>query len=518
MAVAVDTLRINRWQLDWLLTAEPSRAAFAARSMADDVVKLLPECLARITLNVPTGPDAIVFIDRLTLDREIGAAWSRESIAERVAARLAQQLSRGLASGELGVVFRDRAEFLACFVVDSHAGRARGDWRYAEFEGVAALPFSSALRTLAEARPAEFHEALKRLDAGAVERVLGAVNDVDAGRILALHEGGQAVADLSLLESALATLAGRAELSRAAVSAGARLTLVVHLARAEPAVGVREIVAAVTALGALRSVLDADPAAMRDPIACLAALAHRAPAVVARLAPVFARDPDGAAALLARVAPDSDTQDALEHPHLTPFGGALMLLGLIDDLRLRFDTLGDHAATSGHSLARLLLVAHALGSRAPEVFADAVLRTLLGIPDSLTFADAHAWCVDLDESAQQTLALEELTADLRARDAPAAHPGYGTHFPPEAPAAVRQGATVLLRAFAFRFGAFGGSSPAFLLRNFLTASAHVGQRRGHWVARVGAVTLDSVLRVTRFRSLCFETGRGGARVQLEEAG
>ena len=513
---AVDALKINCWRLEWLVTAEPTHAPFAARSMTDDVAKLLTERLGGITFHADATPESILFIDQLMLDGDVGAAWSRNGIPDRVASKLAHQLSRALASGgHSGVMFRDRAEFLASFIIDAHAGRAGDNWRYAEFRGIGPLPFSNAVRTLAEGEPMTFYEALKRLDPSALDRVLAGVNPVDARRILAVYRPGTVASDdLDVLEAVLRELESSPGAAPLTPGRDVPIVLFARLARAVRSASPEKIASALETLAALLSVLDREAARTGlDTDRCLAALSRAAPAVAARLAAPFTRERERSLALLRGV--ESHRKEGSKHGApavgLTPFGGALMLLGLLADLGVCLDTLPECSDTPGEALGRLLLTAHAFGHDARNVVADPVLRNLLGIAPSLTGEQAATWFRKLGEREQQSLALEGVTSDLSLRGAPAAHETHATYFTTSCPQAIREGATALLRAFAFRLRGFAGSSPAFLKRNFLASFAQLIPRDDGWLAYLSPPPLDLVLRMIPLKTLSFQTRAGGPR-------
>src|SRR5688572_20075352 len=144
MPSGIDGLTINRWRFDWLVAVERGGDSLAARSMANDVTGVLPVRLRQLSITVPGDDhDAVVFIDRLSLDVDVGAAWDRDAVADRIVRSLGHDLGRRLAAAVSGsgvVCYRDRAEFVAQFLIDLAAGQAFASWRYAEFDGLHALP------------------------------------------------------------------------------------------------------------------------------------------------------------------------------------------------------------------------------------------------------------------------------------------------------------------------------------------------------------------------------------------
>ena len=518
---AVDALKINCWRLEWLVTAEPTHAPFAARSMTDDVAKLLTERLGGITFHADATPESILFIDQLMLDGDVGAAWSRNGIPDRVASKLAHQLSRALASGgHSGVMFRDRAEFLASFIIDAHAGRAGDNWRYAEFRGIGPLPFSNAVRTLAEGEPMTFYEALKRLDPSALDRVLAGVNPVDARRILAVYRPGTVASDdLDVLEAVLRELESSPGAAPLTPGCDVPIVLFARLARAVRSASPEKIASALETLAALLSVLDREAARTGlDTDRCLAALSRAAPAVAARLAAPFTRERERSLALLRGV--ESHRKEGSKHGApavgLTPFGGALMLLGLLADLGVCLDTLPECSDTPGEALGRLLLTAHAFGHDARNVVADPVLRNLLGIAPSLTGQQGSPRSASSASASSSHWLSRESRRTSPSGGAPAAHETHATYFTTSCPQAIREGATALLRAFAFRLRGFAGSSPAFLKRNFLASFAQLIPRDDGWLAYLSPPPLDLVLRMIPLKTLSFQTRAGGPRVTLED--
>jgi hypothetical protein len=514
MASDVEAVTIGRWRLDWLVAVERGGDSAGARSMSDDVAAALPRCLKQLSITVP-GDDhqAVVFIDQLVLDIDVGAAWDRDAVADQIARRVGQNLARTLAGGGAGggvVRYRDRAEYLAQFLVDLAAGGAFDSWRYAEMEGLRVLAPGAAARTLAERDPTVFLEALRRLGDAALAAVAAVVSALDGHRILACYQAGKgsgtAGVDLDALEAVWAVVEAWPGFPLPAPGGRERLQAFARAARQRPDLTPAAIVGAVDALGDLvAAALAAEdgggwPPAVSAPPARWAALRAR----------VIAVRSEGARG--ARV------QAAVVRS--TPFGGALMLLGLLDDVR----GLGlDLAALPDGDVYRLLLVACAHGARWQAVFDDPCLRDLLGVPPALDLAGAQAWAAGLPGGFAPLLSLEALAADLVERgvlDPDTSGPGDGEAFPAATCPALREGAATLLRAFAARLPGFQRSSPGFLRGQFLACAATVqadADHPGDLIAHLQSAPLDLVLRMTRLKALGFPAGGGQGRVTLREA-
>src|SRR5262249_25717176 len=127
-----------------------------------------------------------------------------------IATQFVRELSHRVAAkagGEGVIVYFDRAELVASFLLDVHAGKAYGSWGYAEFEGLKYLPFSAAVRTLFEWETATVLQALSRLSEGPLREVMRAIPDFEARRIVALFRSTPGHCDdLALVELAWSSM------------------------------------------------------------------------------------------------------------------------------------------------------------------------------------------------------------------------------------------------------------------------------------------------------------------------
>jgi hypothetical protein len=203
----------------------PDRAALLLRRVEDSVGERLA---AELETFSDDGDARELFIEQLDVGCDVGAGWDPDAIARALAARLHEELNM-VRKREACTVFRDRAEFIAAFVVDALARLTEHEARRV----LAALNSADAMRLLdwigrrsGDSAPpaAQFWAATATLPGMDIDPVRWLVALIDAERATPGAAGGAALA----LMEAFCTLRERARREPAlfaTVASDARQTL-----------------------------------------------------------------------------------------------------------------------------------------------------------------------------------------------------------------------------------------------------------------------------------------------------
>ncbi|MBV9927300.1 MAG: hypothetical protein JOZ96_19940 [Acidobacteria bacterium] len=376
----------------------------------DALSKGLRDALAATASRLFSEADESVWlVRRLDVSLDVNAAWGREAIAASWASEAARALGRDLREdGDARNVIRfpTRAAYLASFLRDLSDSRAWGKWYYRSFEGLRALPQTAALRTAVCADADEGLAALRQLDRHERAQLVRALSRQDARRVLdALASDGTEGAEgagLSALwaaweESQLGASAGEEE-SHAAL----RLFLcasarggVAHTAPGDLARALVRLASLVgedadRARGALDALFEGDLSELFTTLGAADAevLTPLGRCSVAHVREVFD-------ALRARGTSEKrPARTEGEGPRHTPFGGLLMLLPALDELRLDDAAEGwpDFEETSAAAVLRMLVLSHCCGgTRSLRFFSDPLWRDLLAAGHKLTPRGVAEW-------------------------------------------------------------------------------------------------------------------------------
>lgn len=519
----------------------------------DSVRRRLDDVLAgplRAALTTMLAPlerlpgDEIVMVERLELDVALDTSRALDDVAGRWAAQLARQLVGVVAgdSRQSQLRFADEAHLLARFVSDEAAGQARDKWYYRRYRGLFALPAPAVLRSALVDDPARGVAALGALAPDELGRVLAALGEREAERVvqaIAALDGERdafARAAEALVEAVDAVAA--VERTDAARAAGALGLIACAAARLAPALWPSLARLATALVESWVQPADTGPRAnglAAPALAPLAALRPEQRAALAALRP-------GAAAAAPPIATASMS---------TRFGGLVMLLGRLADWPI--DALFSDAAD--RALLRLALLARCAGpQRRRSVLGDALLQRLCGLDDGTSAADVEAWMVTHGERLARALppllaawrqpfvrstcrtlaraggataaisvgepdgywlaveamspsrradlrvAAPEVTRDLSLARARARSRWLRHVLADEAPADVEHAlalaAQQLLHGFARTLVGFAASSPAFLYENFLAFGATVEELGERRICRMGRPPLAALLALT----------------------
>jgi hypothetical protein len=394
------------------------------RDRLDGIVRRkLPAALAGAFGGEAESATGLWFVRSLDVDLDIDAGWDDDEIARRWAGRIA--VAFGLATAEGGadaLFFPDRPAYLAAYLEQAAGGRAAQAWFFQSFSGLSVLPISAAIRTAVEEDPDTGWTALIRMDRDGIEKVLAALTESDARRLLAVLGGRAAIpaaAPALLKEGTPETRAGGAASRREALAslwerwsaplralseAGEALFHFLAAFQERPAPPGGAAAEAALALTRLARRLRAEGPQAHSLLAALAGGDLATLHIVAgagdaeRLRPLLDAAPDWiwkvgrtlAASPRTGCAAEADSPGAaVRH---TPFGGAFLLLPLIDSLPAPDPAWPPLDSLPADAALRFLLLVRCLGrERFESAFGDPLLRDLFRVPPALSLQEAADW-------------------------------------------------------------------------------------------------------------------------------
>ena len=404
-----DRLHIHRLNAHYLLPADhphPERLKARLDELARDA---LPSALARLVEPWAREKPGLCFIRQLTLPLAVNAAWEAEQVASQWAGQITRRLVMAFTTaGEDMVYFPDRAAYLARFLVDLAEGTAWGRWYYRTFEGLRALPTSTAIRTALSETPEDGLNALLSMDSRQAARVIDSMSQADAFRALQamqrLGNGKDEAASLVALWQAWDTTLSHAQ-AGAASEAQAAFKLFLGTARARPELAGASLVRCALALLRLARLLNQGSRQGRQKLlhalqngdkAALFLEAGTGDASV--LQPLLVATSEWLATVGGRL---TEHQQLDFYPDTTPgqlrgtlLGGLFLLLPFLDEFPVEQATAGWPSLDGlpPARLMRLLLSMKCLGrEHAWAALHDPLLRDLLGIPPEVTPRRLKRW-------------------------------------------------------------------------------------------------------------------------------
>ena len=174
-------LDIDELHLAVEASAASDRAELLFRRVTQAVAERMPDALAALRAAADVDDGREIFVERLDVECAAASHWDPDGIARA----LAQGVQRALiAATTPHMVFRDRAEYVAGFMIARVDGVAGRRWWYDAFAGLEPLSVSNALRTVIIDEGEGGIAALARLTPNDATRVLAALNHTDACRVL----------------------------------------------------------------------------------------------------------------------------------------------------------------------------------------------------------------------------------------------------------------------------------------------------------------------------------------------
>jgi hypothetical protein len=468
-------LHAKRLSADVRVPLDHPAPELARRVVADEVAGRVPDALGAALENVLRADDGGVWlIRRLEVDvhlRRDGDAGQLAGVWAREIALALRRLMDGEGDPANVIRFRSRGEHLAGFLGDLLDGGAHDRWYHGSFEGLRAMPLSAALRTALERDRADAVDALRVLSEPVRQRLVAAVTEPDANRLVSLLVDAEPTVTRERVLEVLA-LAWQARVGRAAAlgEPRLRLTLLLRCLELEAEALDGRLAPLVAALVRVRMRI---AEARGEAMGRLDALLTGDAGTLARtwrvddlpvILPLLRERVDWLAPVLSEMA--AGTEDApparRERSSLyTPFGGAALLLPVAVSIAWE----GLRAPKSpwpelpAQAWLRFVAILEALGGPARQHgLDDPVLRALYGI-----------------DAALHTPARIRSRSPLRTESAAASR---------------------LLRAFAARLRGFSRSGDEHLRQNFLDVDARLEvDDGGRWLVHVGRPPLHVVLHM-----------------------
>lgn len=421
-------LSIHAFHSEYFVSQDHSSPEGVQSRLDDIVQRCLPGTLQERMKGWDEQHPGLWFIRRLETQLDIDTAWEDQRIADCWAERIIHSLDRSaLEVNGNCLYFADNAEYLARFLIDVADGNAWQQWFYQPFAGLRMLPTSTALRSALEQKPGEGLAALAHLRMDELEKVLSSLNETDARRLLITFGNSVTTSDAdnfnssyqdafnilwetwhtprrSLCESAEVILhyvpvssTCSSTSSATLIRSAAALTRLLRRSKHEPwkMAGesmVQRILAALAGgdLATLYSTVGSQDGEILRP------LVNADPEWIWQVGQAMDTHP------LNITQGRTVTTDVKREEHTesekkvwyTPFGGAFLLLPIIDSLPLAEATKHwpeCNSVSAEHAVRFLLLTKSLGGERAEMVFNDSLLRDLLLVPPALSLNDITDW-------------------------------------------------------------------------------------------------------------------------------
>lgn len=145
--MSTPSIHVQRLEARYIVPRAREVEAASVRRRLDRVAaELLARDLERRFAALGADGEAVYFIEQMSVEITLDARSDDHRLAERWARALHEDVLRAINQGGSGIVrFRDRAEFLACFLEDFLRGRGGERWYYDEFAHLRALPTGRAV-------------------------------------------------------------------------------------------------------------------------------------------------------------------------------------------------------------------------------------------------------------------------------------------------------------------------------------------------------------------------------------
>jgi hypothetical protein len=412
-------LQVRRVHAQYLVSSEHPSPQLLQDRLDDEIRRNLTQVLSAAFSPWFSETDpSIWFVRRLEIDVAVNAERGGEQLTRVLATQIARELGATLQDGgdQNNVIrFSSFAAYLSRFLSDLAAGDAWGRWYYESFAGLRLLPTSAALRTAVCNQPETGREALSRFPPGELKQVLRALTRQDGRLVLDSLAGAFAAGD----EFECCQRAWNvwqkigADCFNGLEEWGQALYLYLVAGRDQENTGLN-LKRGALALLRLSSKLAASSTAQSEKLLSaligdgLASLYETAGADAETLLPLLSCPPawvrDVVYLLKMRQTGQARTDSATTEPRDTSFGGAFLLLPVLDELPLdeaTHDWLHAEEAAS-ISLVRFLLLIKLCGQEhAGRVFYDPLLRDLLLIPPAVSFETLSDWQSRITHSQRQ---------------------------------------------------------------------------------------------------------------------
>lgn len=411
LAQTDDRLQIGKLSLEYSVCGNQATAESARQRLDRLLEKTLRQQLTGMFEPLRAAGDGLWFIRRLELAADIDLELNDRDIMRNWSRQFAQALQRNLLdqTSEKVIYFENYPQYLARFISDLANGCAWHAWYYQSFAGLRALPANMAIVTALLQQPELGLQALSGLPRADRARVINALTAQGAQRLitaLATIYTSSSIASSELLPAVIVELEQQAGIPLVVSDHPWLETLELYLrvtTRHPRFAGesLAELLLAVVTLGDLVMSLSNQSFAILSTALLrrnVAAVFHQLPVKQAqRLQALITLQRSEIHHLLTVIQPDVEIPQATQcndEPRYTPFGGAFLLLAMLQELPLEtmLENWPEPASGNKQAVIRLLLLAQCMGkNQAGRVFRDPVVRDLAGVPPSLTAIELTDW-------------------------------------------------------------------------------------------------------------------------------
>jgi len=400
-ALESNRLRIRRLRVDCLVAYDHPSPERVSRQMADVAEQnLVPALRSILERGVAASDPSLCFIKRLDMVLDVNVDWESDQLARCFAVCATQHLYAEIGDAGNGsnvVRFKNPAEYLASFLCDLVHGQAWTRWYYGPFDGVRALPLSTAIRTALGNHADHALAALHKLDDHSLRQLLTSLTRGDCERAIEALTGEGNTGDQAAIYDAVGAVLGQlpyADVKRFSPECGA-LWLYIETTRRDLSLSNRAVCEAACVMCRCMRYVDDASACDRDRLFHVlktgdlskvdaSVMAEAAEWLVPLLSCPKVWRTEFVDLLVHEGRSPSQGQSGSGEPvQSTPFGGIFYLLPFLAELPLETHLPNgrniDEVAIE--AVLRLLILAKVYGAQeALAVARDAVLQELCGIP------------------------------------------------------------------------------------------------------------------------------------------
>lgn len=403
----VNTLNIHRLHARYLVPADHPWPD-TVRTKLDGIAhrKLRDAVASALSRALPDSAADIWLIRSLQLDVDLNLDSSEEQLANRWAQQAAASLAavlKGEADAHEVLHFPNRAAYLAHFLLDLVEGSAWDKWYYRSFEGLRPLPPSAALRTVICHQSATGRNALQQMSEPGLRRVLAALTDHDARLILNAIAADPAANQALIPENINPLLLNQSVPFQNEHCAA--LSFYLRISAELPAAAGPRLQAFVLAVTCLVRCIRDGPFSRRNNLVHFLATSNltslyqlTGPAEAELLTPLLGCDAEWLQTVGNPAQIASHSPDITDVPRHIATGGIFLLLPLLDAMPIFEATLGWPGICNCEpaSLVRFLILVKCCGTTgAAQLFADPLVRDLLGITPDLDSPSLRRWQTSL---------------------------------------------------------------------------------------------------------------------------
>ncbi|MEH1867449.1 MAG: hypothetical protein V7K69_20900 [Nostoc sp.] len=548
----MQTIEIHQFNVQYNVARSLLNSADLQRRLDHIAINLLPRVWEDKIFHTSETDETIYFIQQIDVnltcdphkfdDRQLASTWAN-ALSNNIGKTISQQDNNV-------IIFRNRGEFLASFVVDLLRGRAWDCWYYSEFDALRSFSLSQATLNVLMADGDIGRDALLQVTRwGSLDLLLANLNDREVETIVnrcLLPPSPRVFLPSTVtiwLQNLLALLDNRLNLTSVLSRDVARLYL--NLIEQRPELGpdvnlarfIRDLlqlwqtVENITHRSAFFSHLQSD-----NRNAAFSQLGRGSPQ---QLLTNLMREFTGTEVVNLLSKLTQKTPQSLSQRVITPFGGIFLLVGAIAELKI-YDFLQNcvYPEPPGIPKAKLFLWLIALqclgGENTQQALKERSLALFAGLASIPESGWLQAYLANLT-AAMHADFTQQFQEHLRAVTQGAGMFIYQRaltseqHNPldwfslnvetipilpnPEVNLALAAVSSAIVRGFTAKLGAFSNSSPAYIYTNFLASQAEIAVSGSQIQVRFLTCPLQMVLRMAGFEDFRWQIpwlGVGGA--------